>query len=359
MPQATHNSSVLQSFVERRWYGRAGLLYLLSPLELLFRGVARLRKVRQIQNQASLSVPVIVVGNISVGGTGKTPVVKALVRWAQQNGYQPGVVSRGYGRESTGIKNVALQQDAAQVGDEPLEIYASTAAPVFVGENRYEAAQALLQAHPCNLIISDDGLQHYRLARDFEIIVVDAGRLFGNGHCLPVGPLREPVSRLRSVDAILLAGAESGEACGGEPQISSAKSIALESPEFAGSAPQYSYRVAPVALVNIKSGERFPLQQLHQFEELAAVAAIGQPTKFFKLLEALLPKGCLNFSKHEFPDHHNFSKSDFDGVTQKTIVMTEKDAVKCTGFATAQWWYIAIDAQLPQAFFSQVHTALR
>ncbi len=252
-----------------------------------------------------LPVPVVIVGNISVGGTGKTPLTLWLAQQLIENGWHPGIVSRGYTKATEQKKKtlheVTSDDSADEVGDEPLLMAQRALCPVWIGRDRPAAAQALLDAHPeCDIILSDDGLQHYRLQRDAEIVVVDGARRFGNGLLLPAGPLREPVSRLQEVDAVVVNG---GEAQGDE------FAMRLEGTSF--------YNLLNPEMV-VSAGE-FAGQRLH------AIAGIGHPQRFFAHLEHL----GLSAQRHAFPDHHRYTASDIAFDDADAILMTEKDAVKC------------------------------
>jgi len=268
-----------------------------------------------------LPVPVVVVGNLSVGGTGKTPLTIWLVEFLRAAGYKPGVVSRGYGgRRQNQPLAVFADSDPLEAGDEPVLIARRTGCPVYVFPRRFEAGQALLAACACDILIADDGLQHYALARDVEIAVIDGQRRFGNGFCLPAGPLREPPERLGEVDLIVCRGA----AVPGE----------------------YPLSLACGAAVNLSDGAlQRPLADFGGMK-LRAVAGIGHPQRFFDDLHA----AGLDFEARAFADHHRFSAEDLglgDGVD---VLMTEKDAVKCRGFANGRLWSVPLRAQLPPAF---------
>ncbi|MEH6467801.1 MAG: tetraacyldisaccharide 4'-kinase, partial [Porticoccus sp.] len=225
----------ISTFLEQAWYRRSSWVLLLVPLSWLFRAVVTVRRYYQqkVKPNPSLSVPVIVVGNISVGGTGKTPLLLALASHLKEQGYRPGVISRGYGGSASGYPIlVSAESIAAEVGDEPLLL--ASACPVVVDPDRYRAAKSLLEQTDCDLILSDDGLQHYRLPRDIEIAVVDGERGFGNGQCLPAGPLREPVSRLQYFDFILTNGHSSNVSAEGS----------------------FFFRVEPTQLRHLVSGKR-------------------------------------------------------------------------------------------------------
>jgi tetraacyldisaccharide 4'-kinase len=263
-----------------------------------------------------LPVPVVVVGNISAGGTGKTPLAIWLCQWLREHGYRPGIVTRGYGGSGE-LREVFAHTAPAEVGDEPVLLARRTGCPVWAGRDRVAAARALLATHPdCNVIVSDDGLQHYRLRRDVEIVVVDGNRGFGNGLPLPAGPLREPRSRLAHVDAIVVNGPARNDTSG------------------------YAMRLEGTRFRNLLDPGR--LREAADFRGLPvqAVAGIGNPQRFFEHLRGV----GLEFSARAFPDHHDFTATDlaFAGET----VMTEKDAIKCERFARETFWVLAVDAQV-------------
>jgi len=315
--------------LEKYWYRFSLLHFLLIPVSLLFRMLAALRRALYrsgILASVKLSVPVIVVGNISVGGTGKTPFTLWLAQRLLDEGWHPGIISRGYGGNNTISRPVASEDVANEVGDEPLLMAQRGLCPVWIGRDRPAAAQSLLQAHPeCDVILSDDGLQHYRLQRDVEIVLVDGMRRFGNGRLLPAGPLREPVSRLASVDFVVVNG---GTAMPGEigMNLLSSQFYNLLNPDVTAAA------------------HSFIGQRLH------AVAGIGHPARFFIQLERL----GLSVVQHAFPDHHRYSVSDLDFADADAILMTEKDAVKCTGFATEKYWALRVDAQIDTILLQRI-----
>jgi tetraacyldisaccharide 4'-kinase len=315
--------------LQSAWYGAAPAPWWTGPLSWLYGAITGLRRALYragILRSTRLTVPVIVIGNLSVGGTGKTPLTIALAEGLRERGYTPGVVSRGYG----GTQKLPLLLDASaepsQVGDEPCLIRTS-GVPVAVGRNRPAAAKLLIDAG-CDIVIADDGLQHYALARDLEICVIDGVRRFGNGRLLPAGPLREPMSRLQKVDYRVCNG---GAVAPGD--------IAMELHGGMARA-LVDDHVQPLA--------DFAGQTVH------AIAAIGNPARFFASLRA---QG-LQVIEHPFPDHHAFVPNDFpfDG---KPVLMTEKDAVKCRTFAQAHWWSVPVRAVLPKAFFDDIDARLR
>lgn len=312
--------------LEAAWYRGSWWLWLLRPLELLFRLLAAVRRLcykAGILKIYRATVPVVVVGNITVGGTGKTPVVIALVEALLARGIQPGVVSRGYGADAGDFpRAVHADSSAAECGDEPLLIHRRTGAPCVVGPDRSAAVRELLRHHPVDLVISDDGLQHYALGRELEVALLDGQRGVGNGFCLPAGPLREPGSRLDSVDFVLYRnGAEAESAVSYEPQ----------------------------AWVNLASGEQ---RALESFAGLSvdAVAGIGQPAQFFATVRALGAEP----QERVFPDHHRFTVADFAGLGPGPILMTEKDAVKCRFLAGEDSWFLRISANLPSRLVDAV-----
>jgi len=322
----------------RGWYEGGRWVYGLLPLTGLFHLLSALRR-RYLARyrQTRLSVPVIIVGNISVGGTGKTPLIIALAEHLRARGYRPGIVSRGYGGRAPAYPLEVMEDTpVAHSGDEPLAIARATGCPVCVGPDRVAAAEQL-QRRGCDLILGDDGLQHYRLGRDLEIAVVDARRGFGNGFCLPVGPLREPLSRLESVDWVVVNGTAEQT---------------LPLPERTPSA---IMAVVPRAWHPVAGGEPQPLELFGADREVDAVAGIGNPARFFRTLEQLQLKPV----RHAFADHHPFRARDLDFDTQRPLVMTAKDAVKCRAFARPHWWYLSVSADLPETFWSALDRRLQ
>ncbi len=308
--------------IERIWSGRSALWRLLLPLSWLYGLVANLIRLsyRWGWREAwRAPVPVVVVGNLTAGGNGKTPVVILLVQALQQRGLKPAVVSRGYGGKADRYPLVLTDlTTTAQAGDEPVLIYQRTGAAVAVSPRRKDAVQALLKQGDIDIIITDDGLQHYALARDFEIVVVDGQRRFGNGWWLPAGPMRERPSRLRSVDAIITNGGEA---------------LADEIP----------MQLVPAHAVNLKSGQTQPVASL---SAVVAMAGIGHPPRFFSTLRQ---QGVIVEKEVPFADHQTYSQSQLASLVTpgQTLLMTEKDAVKARHFAAANWWYLPVNAELP------------
>lgn len=317
----------LHRALPRLWARRGPLACLLWPLSLVFAALSGVRRALYragVLRVHRLPVPVVVVGNISVGGSGKTPVVIHLCERLRALGFRPGVVSRGYGAGVAGVREVSADSTAQEVGDEPLLIAWRAGCPVFVSPDRVSAGQALLARHPeVNLLIADDGLQHLALARDIEVVVSTQEGL-GNGFLLPAGPLREPVSRLEQADAVLFHGpaAPGAQAC-----VPAPKRFSMH---LTGSVFQSLSDAAVMREPGAFSG------QLH------ALAGLGQPARFFDHLTRL----GLTFTPHPFPDHHPYSATDLAFSAADAVLMTEKDAVKCAPFARPNMWVLRVDAAI-------------
>lgn len=311
------------------WYKDRIIGTWLMPLGFFFADFVRFRRflyrIKVLKTQR-LPVPVIIVGNITVGGTGKTPLVIELARLLTERGYKVGIISRGYGGNKM-TQQVTANSTVEQVGDEALLIAKQTTCPIAVSPLRVEAGRLLLAHHSCDLILSDDGLQHYALHRDIEIAVVDGERRFGNGFCLPSGPLREPIPRLNTVDFIVVNGEKTEER-------------------------EYVMQLTGDHAINLVTGEIKPLMQF-MGNTLEAVAGIGNPERFFKLLG----RAGLSINTHSFPDHHPFSASDLD--FKNTVLMTEKDAVKCMSFAKANHWFVPVKANVEPALIEKFLTLLK
>ncbi len=307
--------------IARIWSGESPLWLLLLPLSWLYglvSGLIRLSYKVGLKRAWRAPVPVVVVGNLTAGGNGKTPVVIWLVEQLTRRGIRVGVVSRGYGGKAERYPLLLTPQTTtAEAGDEPVLIFQRTGAPVAVSPVRSEAVQALLNQTDVQIVITDDGLQHYALARDKEIVVIDGVRRFGNGWWLPAGPMRERASRLRSVDAVIVNG---GTAQAGEIPM----------------------QLRPGLAVNLLTGERRDVAEL---PGLVAMAGIGHPPRFFSTLEAC---GARLLNTVPLADHQALSLAQVAGFTApgQTLIMTEKDAVKCRSFARDNWWYLPVDAEL-------------
>jgi tetraacyldisaccharide 4'-kinase len=336
---ASHPNRSAEAVLARAWQRRGPLACLLWPLSLLFGALAALRRAlyaHGLKRAERLAAPVIVVGNVFVGGTGKTPFAIWLIEALRAAGYTPGVVSRGYGGEQE-VAEVGVDSSPARVGDEPLLIVQRTGAPLVVGRRRAEAGRALLAAHPeVDVVISDDGLQHYALARDIEIVLSDA-RGIGNGWLLPAGPLREPASRRRDFSVVNL------PADGSAPD--GAHAMRLEAGEALQLAPPAARR--PLASMG-EGGMR-----------IAAVAGIGNPGRFF----ATLRGAGLAFAEHPLPDHDDFAGQPFAGLAADVILITEKDAVKCRAIETIRndprIWVVPVSARIDGALAEHIVEKLR
>lgn len=304
----------------RAWFQGSPWLYFLWPLGKLYEGVSYLRYqvYKKSAKPGKHRAPIVIVGNLSVGGNGKTPCVMALTHFLRARGYTPGIVSRGYGGHANHYPCLVTPSTSVrEVGDEALLMYQELNSPVVVDPNRSRAVDFLLQQFPAvNIVLSDDGLQHYSLARDYEIVVVDALRGFGNQWCLPAGPLREPIRRLKTVDLILAQG---------------------ENKNW-----PHSFILQPQAFVNIKNPAiRHPVD-ISFSQPVHAVAGIGNPERFFASLRLL----GLTVIPHPFPDHYWLKPSDLDYNDDYPVIMTAKDAVKCQDFVQENAWYLQVTAVL-------------
>ncbi len=325
-----------QDLLNAVWYDRHPLGILLLPLSWLFCLLTVLRRVFYavgLMGGADIPVPVIVVGNITVGGTGKTPLVMWLIRFLRDNGYNPGVVTRGYGgRETSWPQPVHPDGDPLMVGDEPVLLARRCGCPVVAAPARVAAALMLVERHGCDIIVADDGLQHLALNRDVEIAVIDGDRLFGNGRCLPAGPLREPSSRLSSVDLMVVSGGEHPNAFKMTYTGEKLHNLVDETVQ--------------------KDVEVFSAAPVH------AVAGIGHPARFFARLRSL----GFRVIEHAFPDHHVFTANELDFNDNLPVTMTEKDAVKCRSLdlnRREQYWYLPITADLQPPFGNSLLATLK
>ena len=320
----------LQRKLEAIWYQNDSslLFYLLLPLSALFCFLGKVRRKKSESQQEPLPIPIIVVGNISVGGTGKTPLViklTELLKNDKDNNYNPAIITRGYkGTASTWPLHVKPTTKTQLSGDEAKLMAIRTKVPVIAGANRVDDIQYVLANTNCNIIISDDGLQHYRMKRDIEIVVIDAQRRFGNGHCLPAGPLRELPDRLTECDFVIT---------NGQPALLD-QNMKTEN----------IMQVSGTELINISTNKKCPLTS---FQAVQVVTGIGNPQRFINTLEA---SGLTLSNSHLFPDHHHFVVEDFDQHSDIPIVMTEKDAVKCIELGLQNCWYLPVDAKLEQTF---------
>lgn len=323
------------------WYQQqlAVELFPLLPLSWLFRLIVWLRHDLYrcgVLRSYRLPVPVIVIGNLTVGGSGKTPLVLWLVERLCERGWRPGIISRGYGGAAQGVQAVALDSSSSLVGDEPLLLAQRSRVPVFIGRDRVAAGQSLLSAHPeCNVIISDDGLQHYRMQRSVEIAVFDA-RGAGNARLLPAGPLREPVNRLSAASAVVW---------NALPQSKAPKETTAQMAQAMLALPQFTMRLVGQRFFSLSDAQLRCTADDLRGKRLYAMAGIGDPSRFFAQLAAL----GLEFEAHPFPDHHVYSAADLAFADDGLLLMTEKDAVKCAVLTAREAWVLPVDAQIVAA----------
>lgn len=318
--------------LQQRWYGGRAPFWWTLPLASLYGAVVAVRRGLYHKGwlrSQRLPVPVIVVGNIVVGGAGKTPLVIALVEALRRRGWKPGVVSRGYGGNARGSQLLGVRPDPSVAGDEPALIANRTDVPVAIGADRPAAAE-LLTREGVDVVVADDGLQHYALGRDIEICVIDGARRLGNGRLLPAGPLREPASRLHEVDFVVCNG---GKAQAGEIPMRLVLADSVRLDDSAVSKPLAGFAGSKVH----------------------AVAGIGHPSRFF---ESLREAG-IDLVVHAFPDHHRYAPSDLGFGDDLPVLMTEKDAIKCRVFARQNWWSVPVTAQLPESFLETVAARLQ
>lgn len=323
----------LTRWLERRWYGDAEPGLVLRGLSALFGRVACSRRQAYLSGRKPgerAGLPVIVVGNLAVGGAGKTPLTISLVEGLRARGFAPGVISRGYGRDDVStVRRVSPDDDARLAGDEPLLIARRTRAPVAVAARRIDAARLLATTDEVDVLIADDGLQHYALARDVEILVVDGRRRFGNGRLLPAGPLREPLERAEACDFVVVNGGQAQD-------------------------DEVPMRLELSQAVALHDGHAKPLAEFRG-STIHALAGIADPERFFSSLRG---QG-LDIATHAFADHHDFSASDLDFGDAAPVLMTEKDAVKCAAFARPGWYAVPVQAKLPESFFDAVAQRMR
>lgn len=306
--------------LDHYWYSINFVSLLLLPLSGLFCLISFIRskfyKFGLLQSYKA-PLPVVVVGNVTVGGTGKSPLIIELVKQLQAKGRKPGVISRGYGGNADSWPQIVnAETSAAKVGDEPQFIYQRTQCPLVVGPDRRQDIELLISQFDCDIILADDGLQHYALKRDVEIVVVDASRQFGNGLCLPSGPLRETVSRLQQVDLVILNGGSELEA-------------------------SFSMQTSQCLCVGRKNISNVNIDEFSG-KTVHAVAGIGNPQRFFTMLAGL----GINVIPHAHADHYNYQESDFVFADNLPVLMTEKDAIKCSEFKLNNHWSVPVDIVL-------------
>ena len=329
MPEYEDESS--RSFVVDSWYNKSFWLYLLYPFSILFSYLTSRRRrkfLKNITESFSAKIPIIVVGNLTIGGTGKTPLVKYIASELIKRGYKPGIVSRGYGGKFKETLKVDSNTSVKQTGDEA-QILSKLNIPFYIDKNRVRAVERIIENHDCDVIISDDGLQHYKMKRDIEIAVIDGKRRFGNKLTFPAGPLRESIKRLSTVDFVVN------------------NSGPTEENEFLMS-------ISPSEFVHLKSGKSYGVEDWPMHNQVHAVAGLGNPGRFFDLLDKL----GFDIVRHPYPDHHNFDSSDLFYLDHLPIIMTEKDASKCKDFDNNKIWYLKIDADVNNKFIDQLQSKL-
>ena len=321
-----------RSFVVDSWYKKSLWLYLLYPFSLIFSYLTSRRRRKYLKNNKKsfkANVPVIVVGNLTIGGTGKTPLVKYIATELLNRGYKPGIVSRGYGGKFKETLEVTDKTTVKETGDEA-QILSKLNLPFFIDKNRVRAVKKLTQNHNCDVIISDDGLQHYPMNRDIEIAVIDGKRRFGNNLTFPAGPLRESSKRIKSVDFVINNSGPTEEN-------------------------EYLMNISPSKFVHLKSGKKYSIDEWPMHNQVHAVAGLGNPGRFFDLLSKL----GFDLIRHPYPDHHNFQSSDIFYLDHLPIVMTEKDAAKCKVFDNNKIWYLTIDADVNNKFIDKLDKKLK
>ena len=320
------------SFVVDSWYKKSLWLYLLTPFSLLFKYLTKRRRRKYIQGKLESyksDIPVIIVGNLTIGGTGKTPLVAYIAQELSKLGYKPGLVSRGYGGTFRETLEVTRDTPVKQTGDEA-QILSKLNLPFYIDKNRVRAVKTLANNHDCDVIISDDGLQHYNMNRDIEIVVIDGKRRFGNNLTFPAGPLRESKSRLKSVDFVVN---NSGPTKDNE----------------------YLMNISPSKFIHLKSGKSYLIKDWPMHKQVHAVAGLGNPGRFFDLLARL----GFEITRNSFPDHHNFDEEDLNFLDHLPIIMTEKDASKCRSFNNNKIWYLTIEADVSDKFIAEVDLKLK
>ena len=320
-----------QGYLIDAWYKKSFWLYILAPFTFLFTSFVKARRNSYIKNPKKVwnsPKPIIVVGNISMGGTGKTPLVKFIANELAKRGLKPGLVSRGYGGKYSGTLEVTSDTTYKQTGDEA-QILAKLNVPFFIDKNRSRAARKLQEKHDVDVIISDDGLQHYALGRDIEIAVIDGIRRLGNGLAFPAGPLREPKSRLSEVDFIVNNG---GPTEGDEILMT----------------------LSPAKFIHLNSGKEYSVDKWPMHNQVHAVAGVGNPNRFFDLLVRM----GFEFDKNPFPDHHKYNKRDLYYLDHLPILMTEKDAAKCKHFKNSKIWYLSIESKIESQFVDRLEEKL-
>lgn len=322
-----NRTSWLQQWLEKVWYENGRGRWVLIPFSVLYCAINAYLRKTQTKHLPTLRCPVIVVGNITVGGTGKTPLTIYIVNLLKDAGYKPAIITRGYGgKADSWPQSVTAESDTLMVGDEAVLMASRTGVPLYAGTDRLNSIQHLLKGHDCDVIVSDDGMQHYKLPRDIQIAVIDGERQLGNGYCLPAGPLREKKERLDECDLIVVNGNNNQQN------------------------QWYAMDLKGDTLVNLKTAEERPLVQFSG-KNVHALTGIGNPKRFYSSLK----QQGLQLTTHSYPDHYDFKANDLLFNDDKTVIMTEKDAVKCKKLVTdnRKYWYLPVKAQLDDGFDQQ------
>ena len=320
------------SFVINAWYQKHLWLYLLLPFSWIFTFLTNRRRRKYLKNQISsfkTDTPVVVVGNINIGGTGKTPLVKYIASKLRERGLKVGIVSRGYGGNFSGTLRVDDNTEYKKSGDEA-QMLANLDDPLYLDKNRPRAIQNLINENDCDVILSDDGLQHYKMHRDIEIIVIDGFRRLGNGLTFPAGPLRESSKRLKTVNYIINNGGptEDGEIL---------------------------MNLQPSKFVHLNTGKSYEIDKWPMHNQIHAVAGLGNPGRFFDTLSQLN----FDIERHPFPDHHQFEESDLEFLDHHPIIMTEKDAARCKNFENPRIWYLTVEPKIEESFINDLESRIR
>lgn len=334
----------LEKAVNASWYGRVPWTYALKPLEYLTH--RHIHKRRQLRKSPQNGPVVIVIGNITVGGTGKTPILVTLAKLLSDCGLRVGILARGYGGNSDRYPlRVTPEISAQQCGDEAKLLALSTGCEVWVDPKRSQALDALLSTSMVDVVLSDDGLQHYELARDIEVCVIDGGRGFGNRQCLPTGPLREPIDRLKDVDFVVINGDQT--------TVETFKNNYRQEPNLTN---RYLHvaSIEPDSFVGLKNASVTSIEDFPRTLTYCAVAGIGNPKRFFDTLSSL----SVSYHERIFPDHYQYQPQDFKAIAGP-VLMTEKDAVKCVKFAEEDWYYLKVCANFSTPFFDQLLTKIK
>ena len=320
------------SFVINAWYQKHLWLYLLLPFSWIFTFLTNRRRRKYLKNQISsfkTDTPVVVVGNINIGGTGKTPLVKYIASKLKERGLKVGIVSRGYGGNFSGTLRVDDNTEYKKSGDEA-QMLANLNVPLYLDKNRPRAIQNLINENDCDVILSDDGLQHYKMYRDIEIIVIDGSRRLGNGLTFPAGPLRESSKRLKTGNYIINNGGPTED---GEILMT----------------------LQPSKFVHLNTGKSYDIDKWPMHNQIHAVAGLGNPGRFFDTLSQLN----FDIERHPFPDHHQFEESDLEFLDHHPIIMTEKDAARCKNFENPRIWYLTVEPKIEESFINDLESRIR